>query len=138
MLCSVLTTMFGRDTRPTQFINVVVSLAWSLALLLHTIGSVAIELPAPIANKHEPIMYFMVATIVFGVIGLATQGRTHQVFKSFGLILGALSQAILANGYVTEFPPLDMHIVVCSGLSVWFLLAVFYIFKCEGIDERTT
>lgn len=138
MSCNVLYLLFGRDTRSTQFINVMVSLAWSLALLLHTTDSVAIELPSPIANKHEPILYFMVATVAFGVVGLATQGRTHQLFKSFGLILGALSQAILANGYVTEFPPLDMQIMACSGLSVWFLLSVFYVFKCEGIDERTT
>ena len=138
MSCNVLYLLFGRDTRSTQFINVMVSLAWSLALLLHTTDSVAIELPSPIANKHEPILCFMVATVTFGVIGLATQGRTHQLFKSFGLILGALSQSILANGYVTEFPPLDMQIVTCSGLSVWFLLSVLYVFKCEGIDERTT
>jgi len=71
----------------------------------------------------------------FGVIGLVTRGRPHQLFKSFGLVLGALTQAILANGYVSQFPPLDMQMVICAGLSVWYLLAVFYVFRCEGINE---
>ena len=135
MICKLLKSMFGRDTRPTQVINVVVSSLWVAAFGLHLIGCVPVELPEAFSSHHEPLLYILLATILFGLTGALTSGRTHQVFKSFGLILGSLSQAILANGYVTEFPPLDMQIIVCTGLSVWYLLAVFYIFMCEGIDE---
>lgn len=135
MVCRILATLFGHDTRPTQVISVVVSVLWCVAFALHISGCVAVELPETIVVNYVPILWFLSAVIVFGVVGLCTTGRTNQIFKSFGLILGALSQAILANGYVTEFPPLDMQIAVCAGLSVWFLLAVFYVFKCEGIDE---
>ena len=126
MFCRILSVLFGRDTRPAQVINLTVSLFWMLALQLQNNNIMAIELPAPIG---------LGIAALFSILGLVTTGRPHQVFKAFGMALGALTQAILANGYVTEFPPLDMQIVVCTGLSVWYLLAVFYIFKCEGINE---
>lgn len=135
MVCCFLTTIFGRDTRPTQVINVIVSALWCIALSVHHNGCTVIELPRVITTHYSPTVWVLATVVVFGVVGVLTVGRAHQVFKSFGLILGALSQAILANGYVTEYPPLDMQIVVCASLSVWFLLAGLYVFKCEGINE---
>lgn len=135
MFCKILSALFGRDTRPTQVINLTVSLFWVLALQLQSHNIMAIELPAPIILNSFVLSIGLGIAALFSILGLVTTGRQHQVFKAFGMALGALTQAILANGYVTEFPPLDMQIVVCTGLSVWYLLAVFYIFKCEGIDE---
>lgn len=135
MFCKILSALFGRDTRPAQVINLTVGLFWVLALQLQSHNIIAIELPAPIILNSFVLSIGLGIAALFSVLGLANTGRPHQVFKAFGMALGALTQAILANGYVTEFPPLDMQIVVCTGLSVWYLLAVFYIFKCEGIDE---
>lgn len=135
MSCSVLYIIFGRDTRPTQVINVVVSIFWAIALALHTYGYMQVELPHQVEVYSVALLRIIVATVFFGVIGLFTCGRPHQLFKSFGLVLGALTQAILANGYVSQFPPLDMQMVICAGLSIWYLLAVFYVFRCEGINE---
>lgn len=135
MFCRILSVLFGRDTRPAQVINLTVSLFWMLALQLQNNNIMAIELPAPIILNSFVLSIGLGIAALFSILGLVTTGRPHQVFKAFGMSLGALTQAILSNGYVTEFPPLDMQIVVCTGLSVWYLLAVFYIFKCEGIDE---
>lgn len=135
MSCSFLYIIFGRDTRPTQVINVVVSIFWVIALALHTYGCMQVELPQQVESHSVALLRIVTATVFFGVIGLVTRGRPHQLFKSFGLVLGALTQAILANGYVSQFPPLDMQMVICAGLSVWYLLAVFYVFRCEGINE---
>ena len=135
MSCSVLYIIFGRDTRPTQVINVVVSIFWAIALALHTYGYMQVELPHQVEVYSVALLRIIVATVFFGVIGLFTCGRPHQLFKSFGLVLGALTQSILANGYVSQFPPLDMQMVICAGLSIWYLLAVFYVFRCEGINE---
>lgn len=135
MPCSLLNKLFGRDTRPAQVINMIVSIIWFVAFLLHLNDHVEVELPQMVVTNLSIIGYMVVATVLFGLVGLFTKGRPHQVFKSFGLVLGSLIQAVLANGYVTEYPPLDMLIVVCTGLSIWFLLAAFYIFKCEGINE---
>lgn len=135
MSCSVLYIIFGRDTRPTQVINVVVSLFWAIALALHIYGYMQVELPQQVESYNVALLWIVATTVFFGAIGLVTRGRPHQLFKSFGLVLGALTQAILANGYVSQFPPLDMQMVICAGLSIWYLLAVFYVFRCEGINE---
>lgn len=135
MVCAFLSMLYGRDTRHAQVINVVVSALWVVAFWLHTHSYLAIKIPTPLATHSTTVLCLLIATLLFGSVGLYTKGRPHQVFKAFGLVLGALSQAVLANGYVTEYPPLDMQIVVCTVLSIVFLLAVFYIFKCEGIDE---
>lgn len=135
MFCKILSALFGRDTHPAQVINFAVSLFWVFALQLQSHNIMAIELPTPIILNSFVLSIGLGVAALFSTLGLVTMGRPHQVFKAFGMALGAVTQAILANGYVTEFPPLDMQIVVCAGLSVWYLLAVFYIFKCEGIDE---
>lgn len=135
MPCALLNKLFGRDTRPAQVINIIVSILWFVAFLLHLNDHVEVELPKMVVTNLGVICYMVVATMLFGLVGLFTKGRPHQVFKSFGLVLGALIQAVLANGFVTDYPPLDMLIVICTGLSIWFLLAAFYIFKCEGINE---
>lgn len=135
MACNTLYLIFGRDTRPAQVINVVVSLLWAIALALHAYGYMQVELPHQVESYSVALLLIVTSAVFFGVIGLITRGRPHQIFKSFGLVLGALTQAILANGYVSQFPPLDMQMVICAGLSVWYLLAVLYVFRCEGINE---
>lgn len=135
MTCNTLYLIFGRDTRPTQVINVVVSIFWAIALALHTYGYMQVELPHQVDAYSVALLLIVTSAVFFGLIGLVTRGRPHQIFKSFGLVLGALTQAILANGYVSQFPPLDMLMVICAGLSIWYLLAVFYVFRCEGINE---
>lgn len=135
MTCNTLYLIFGRDTRPTQVINVVVSIFWAIALALHTYEYMQVELPQQVDAYSVALLQIVIAAVFFGLIGLVTRGRPHQIFKAFGLVLGALTQAILANGYVSQFPPLDMLMVICAGLSIWYLLAVFYVFRCEGINE---
>lgn len=134
MKCATLYTLFGRDTRPTQVINVGVSICWAIALALNLYGVVEVNLPTLVKSHSASLFHLAVVTTFFGAMGLITIGRAHQVFKAFGLVLGALGQAILANGFVSKFPPLDMLMVVCAGLSVWYMLAVLYILKCEGIN----
>lgn len=78
----------------------------------------------------------LVATIstLFSAIGLVTKGRRHQVIKFFGISLGAVLQGVLANGYFTVYPPLEVMLVINLAVVFWFLGALLYIAKCEGFD----
>ena len=135
MSCSTLYFIFGRDTRPVQIINVVVSGVWATAFLLRLMDVITIAMSPTLASHSVALLSVSIVTVVFGVAGLVTRGRPHQIFKAFGLTLGALTQAIAANSFASKYPPLDMQTVECAGLSIWYLLAVFYIFKCEGVNE---
>jgi hypothetical protein len=136
MACAILSLMYGRDTRPAQILNTLVSVLWVVLLLIQEFNIEAVNIPASIQSQIATGIWLCALAVVFACLGLLTHGRPHQIFKTFALLLGALHQAIIANGYVTEYPPLDIQLVVSTVLSVWFMLAVLYVLRCEGINAQ--
>lgn len=139
-LCRVLGTVYGRDTRPAQILNLGLSAVWAMLLMLHRNALLLLDIPLMIKTSIGATILFASLSALFSLVGLTAKGKRHQVFKSFGLILGAMLQGILANGYFSAYPPLDMMLVICLAVMVWLLGALFYIVKCEGINgkfERT-
>lgn len=136
MACAILSLMYGRDTRPAQVLNTLVSVLWVVLLLIQEFNIEAVNIPASIQSRIAMGIWLCALAVVFACLGLVTHGRPHQIFKTFALLLGSLHQAIIANGYVTEYPPLDIQLVVSTVLSVWFMLAVLYVLRCEGINDQ--
>lgn len=130
--CKYLSALFGRDTRGTQWANLLVSTGWFLAMALDWFSVMSVALPPRLVDFSLSVMGFLAGSVAFTVIGFVTDGPTHQRTKAFGLSLGALCQVIIANGYASLYPPVDMMIAVSTILGVWFILAVWYISKCEG------
>lgn len=132
MLCSILSTVYGRDTRAVQMLNTVVALLWLSVHGLVVSGSV-IALP----NNHST---FFVITTCVAIVVLSISAtylfacRSKQIVKAFALMLGALLHAVIANGYISKYPPLNMMMVVSVTLTFLFGGAVLYILKCEGVD----
>lgn len=137
MLCKTLSNLYGRDTRTAQIFNVFLSLVWGGSFLLNAVGSVVIALPDNIASPYIAASYFLVVMLL-AIMAIMVQGKAHQVLKAFALMLGSLGQIIIANGYVSSYPPLDMMIYICVLFSLWFGGAVLYICKCEGYDVALT
>lgn len=132
-VCRLLTLVYGRDTRSTQVFNLLSSLIWLVLLLLHIKGTVTLSLPVLVAESITDTIYLAIGSLAFAVFGMVTHGRTHQVFKFFGLSLGAVLQGALANGYFKAYPPLDMMLIVCLSLLLWYVGALYYIIRCEGL-----
>lgn len=138
MLCKVLQTVYGRDTRSAQMVNILLCGIWAITLWLHSRGTVILALPTVIGQGVYDVVIVAISATVFGAMGLVTKGKRHQVLKFFGLSLGALFFGILANGYFSAYPPLDMMLVICLSLVVWLVGGLLYIVKCEGIDGKFT
>lgn len=138
MLCSFLNTIYGRDTRSAQVLNIIFSGLWAIGLSLHMLGIVLLDLPSIIQSGVEGLLVVTCLATAFSVIGFVTKGRQHQVLKFFGLSLGAVLQGILANGYFTVYPPLEVMLVINLALVFWFLGALLYISRCEGFDGEFT
>jgi len=136
MACAILSLMYGRDTRPAQILNTLVSVLWAVLLLIQEFNVAAVNIPASIQSQIAMGIWLCALAVVFACLGLVTHGRPHQIFKTFALLLGSLHQVIIANGYATEYPPLDIQLVVSTVLSVWFMLAVLYVLRCEGINDQ--
>lgn len=138
MLCKILHSVYGRDTRSAQVVNILLSSVWAVALWLHSRGTITLSLPIVVQHWTYDTIIVAVLASVFGVMGLVTKGHRHQVLKFFGISLGAIFYGILANGYFSAYPPLDMMLVLCLSLVVWFVGGLLYIVKCEGIDGKFT
>lgn len=138
MLCRILQTVYGRDTQSAQVVNILLCSIWAITLWLHSRGFIILSLPTVVQHGVYDVIVVAVLATVFGAMGLVTKGQRHQVLKFFGLSLGALFFGILANGYFSAYPPLDMMLVICLSLVVWFVGGLLYIVKCEGIDGRFT
>lgn len=134
MLCNLLNTIYGRDTRSAQVLNILFSGLWVIGLALHSLGVVALDLPEILLTGVHDLFIVAAVSMIFSVLGMLTKGKKHQVIKFYGLSLGAVLQGILANGYFTVYPPLEVMLVINLAVAFWFLGALLYIAKCEGLD----
>lgn len=131
MMCKILYALYGRDTRAAQVLNVIVAIWWATAMLLTYAGWVVFELPSGFGNEFTNELLFVMVLYSVAMVSFQLSGRARKVVKSFALLLGAIWQAIIANMYVSQYPPLSMMMCVSVVLSIWFVGAVFYIAKCE-------
>lgn len=138
MLCNLLNYIYGRDTRSAQVLNILFSSLWVIGLLLHRLGVVALDLPEILLQGVHDLFVVAAVSTIFSVLGMLTKGKKHQVIKFYGLSLGAVLQGILANGYFTVYPPLEVMLVINLAVVFWFLGALLYIAKCEGFDGKFT
>lgn len=134
MLCKFLHRIYGRDTRSAQVVNISWSGGWAIVLWLHSQQIVTLKLPNILEQSLTDVMLVAILASMFSIMGLVTKGKRHQVLKFFGLSLGAVFYGILANGFFSAYPPLDMMLAMCLFLVVWFALGLLYILRCEGID----
>lgn len=136
MLCNFLNAIYGRDTRSTQILNIIFSGLWVIGLSLHISGIILLDLPSIMLARVNALLIVACLSMVFSAIGLVTKGRRHQVFKFFGISIGAVLQGVLANGYFTVFPPLEVILVINLTVLFWFVGVLLYIAKCEGFDGK--
>lgn len=134
MGCTVLRKFYGRDTRAVLVSAVIINLVLWVSVVFNSLGWLDFSLPQSL--ETTPTSFVIVATVavISGVLAPATRQRSKQMCKSFTFLASALIQAIFANGYVTDFPPLSLMLLVSTALGVWFFGAAVYVLKCEGLD----
>lgn len=134
MACMVLNRLYGRDTRPVLVSSIVINILLLLAVFANALQ--VIDFVIPKSLEHDPTM-FMGLTIVAALVGWLApwaSNSNRQVFKSFTYLVSAVIQVILANGFVSDSPPLSLMLLVSTALSAWFLGAAVYVLKCEGLN----
>ena len=69
MLCTWLTRIYGRDSRATQVINVVVSALWAIGFLIHSLKIVQLNIPHLIVARLDQFFVFATASALFSLLG---------------------------------------------------------------------
>lgn len=135
MFTKWLQSMFGNGTRSVQSINFSTNIVWFILISLPLIN-IPIDVPAMLYTDTTYLHILCGMSIILSLIGFLTKHHhKKQLFKTAGLIFGALVQAIISSFYVTIYPPFEPMLIVCSLLSLWFLGAVLYISNIEGLYE---
>lgn len=133
-MCTLLYALFGRDTRGAQILNYILSTWWFVTISLTGMGVANFEIPYVVLQHYETSAGLFLLGMLTAMMSFITTKRPKQVLKAFALMIGVLNQAILANAYLTEYPPLDMMMCISTVLALFFSGAVLYIFKCEGLN----
>ena len=138
MECLILSKFYGRDTRAVLVGSIAINSILLLAVLSNFLNFLDFSLPK--ALEAEPISFISlaIASIITGALAPVSKGYSKQMFKSFTFVSSAVIQIIFANGYVTDYPPLSLMLLVSSALAIWYLGAALYVLKCEGLDGDYT
>lgn len=134
MSCKILSTVYGRDTRPAQWLNICIACMWLLAAGGEYTGWFVVALPATVSAVLSQTALLFGLVLGFSLCNFITVGRIHQITKAFGFALGGLANMIITNSYVSAYPPVDMMLLVSLILSILLFGAVFFILQCEGIN----
>lgn len=138
MLCRILTTLYGRDTRPVLIGAIVINVLLAMAVVLNAVGCVDFTLPHALEQDSTMFICLSVGTALVGWLAPVPENGNRQMFKSFTYMASSVIQVILANGFVTDSPPLSLMLLVSSALALWFFGAAVYVLKCEGLDGNYT
>lgn len=136
MFCKLARSGYGKDTRPTQVLNLATSVAWLMAIALDALSVITVSLPDTLREDGRSACAVAGVAAILTILGFCTRGRPHQLFKSVGLLTGSLLQCVLANAFFKAYPPLDMMLIVCLVQLLWYLGALYYIVRCEGLYDR--
>lgn len=137
MLCSILHSIYGKDTRAVQNINLISNCTWFILLTLNICNLSSVDVPVRLNEDSYYPLVIISLSVIFGILGFISTGYKHQLFKLAGLLFGSLVQAIIASAYISKYPPFEPMLIVCVVLSLWFLGAVIYISNLEGLNECT-
>ena len=138
MKCSILSKFYGRDTRAVLVGSIAINGILLLAVLSNYFNFLDFSLPRTLESEPVSFISLAIATIVIGALAPISRGRGKQMFKSFAFVSSTVIQIIFANGYVTDYPPLSLMLLVSSALAVWYFGAAVYVLRCEGLDGDYT
>lgn len=79
MLCNLLGLWYGRDTRPAQMLNALVSIIWVVLLLVQEFQVEDVNIPLVVQSQIHVCIWLSVATVIFAIFGLATKNRSPNL-----------------------------------------------------------
>lgn len=135
-LKSVLSVIFGKDTRGIQILNLYIHVIWLIMMGLYLNDPTKVSFIGSILTHITMLTILCAILITVILVSIKAIGERKQVLKIFGLLLGSVIQGIISSGYVKAYPPLDTMSIFCISLCFWFAGAALYVVKVEGFNVR--
>lgn len=142
-------TLYFGGTRSVRVINLITSLIWLIALVLHSTTDFQLALPMGIDNQpyqHPADSEFgpeVRILIIMSLLSTVTAGgslllrKYRHCLKYVSLHAGALTQALISAAYTAGYPPLTMTAVTSIIMALWFLGAAYFVMEEPNGDAAT-
>lgn len=130
----MITKLYGSDIRAVRVFNLAIHVIWGYLIIAHLAGIAIIDLP----NNIEPDFTIILGLSFSIAITTAFTFIDHSFrlkLKYISLTLGSLTQTLIALKYVTNYPPFDIMVIVCSLLALWFLGGAIFIKNTQGKEN---
>ena len=119
--------LFDKGTRAIEVLNATIFAIWGTVLLIdgrmvqteHYKGFAVFE---AIFGRKAWAGAFL-ACAAFAVLGMMCDARRCKVLGGYALLLGALTWALLAMGFVAAYPPVNTAMFVYTAISVMCFLS---------------
>ena len=135
-LQSILSLIFGKDTRGIQILNLYIHVVWLSMMIIYLNNPNKVSFIGSILTHITTLIILCVVLLTVIIISFKAIGERKQILKIFGLLLGSVIQGIISSGYVKAYPPLDTMSIFCISLCFWFAGAALYVVKVEGFNVR--
>ena len=119
--------LFSKGTRAIEVLNATIFAIWGMVLLgdggmvqtEHYKGFAVFE--AVFGRKAWACAFL--ACAAFAVLGMLCDARRCKVLGGYALLLGALTWALLAMGFVAAYPPVNTAMFVYAAISAMCFLS---------------
>ena len=119
--------LFDKGTRAIEVLNATIFAIWGTVLLIdgrmvqteHYKGFAVFE--AVFGRKIWASAFL--ACAAFAVLGMLCDARRCKVLGGYALLLGALTWALLAMGFVAAYPPVNTAMFVYAAISALCFLS---------------
>lgn len=135
-MIKLLQILFKDSTRSVQVFNLIINTVWIILLGFHLTNHIILDIPERMQEHIDILMLGSIIVEFLSIIGFYSTGYKHQLFKSSALLINSLLQSIVASFYASAYPPFEMIVLVNVSFALWFLGAVLYIVKVEGMREN--
>lgn len=135
----ILTKTYTNETRNVRVFNLTYHLIWLVLLIAHITNLFVIDLPDTFEPRMNLLVWLMIVCIALSVVSLVAQGRRRVLTKYVSLLLGSLTQLIIAYKYLMLYPPLTPMVIVSTVLAAWFIGAALFVKQKnkENLNEST-
>lgn len=131
----MITKLYGSDIRAVRVFNLAIHIIWGYLIITHLAGLAIIDLPDNIEPSFTLILGLIFATTITTAFTFSEHCYKIKL-KYISLTLGSLTQTLIAIKYITNYPPFEIMIIVCTLLALWFLGGAIYIKQANDKDRQ--
>lgn len=124
---TLLKLIYGSDITGIKSFNFIYNLGWTVSLILHLTGIIAIFVPRDfLESAHVILVECSIGTVLAFFALMFHNVKKKAILTYVSLLIGALIQLLIAIKYISVYPPLSPIVILNLITSIWLSGGAFY------------